>query len=282
MGAPPLRLELILRIKFWGVRGSVPCAYPDFLEFGGNTSCVELEILGRTIILDAGTGLPWLGNDLLKRGVRDMHLLMSHFHNDHTAGLNYFKPMYIPGHTVRIKAALNYGDLRIEDLIRNHMTEELHPVQYDNLGSDMICEGFHAGDTFNLFEGVQVKTYMLDHPAGCTAYRIEAEGKVLVYATDTEHKPGSPDLGLVEHMRDADLVIYDCTYTEEELPSKNGWGHSTWNEGVKLCQLANVKRMAMYHYSPDYNDSNVRSMVQQASSAWSGAFGAKEGMEITL
>jgi len=271
-----------LRIKFWGVRGSVSCAYPDFLEFGGNTSCVELEIFGRTIIFDAGTGLPWLGNDLLKRGVSDIHLLMSHFHNDHTGGLNYFKPIYIPGHTITVKAALNYGEKTIEDLIRSHMTAELHPVQYDNLGSTMSCEGFNAGEAFDLFEGVHVKTYMLNHPAGCTSYRIEAEGKVLVYATDTEHVIGEHDLGLVEHMRDADLVIYDCTYTEEELPTKIGWGHSTWNEGVQLCQMANVKRMAMFHYSPDYNDDTVRSMVSNASSAWPGAFGAKEGMEIEL
>lgn len=281
-GAPPLRQEFNVRIKFWGVRGSVTCAYPDFLEFGGNTSCVELEILGRTVILDAGTGLPWLGNDLLKRGVKDITMLMSHFHNDHTGGLNYFKPIYIPGHTVKITAALNYGDLTIEDLIRRHMMAELHPVQYDHLGSTMICTGFHAGEAFDLFEGAHVKTYMLNHPAGCTSYRIEAEGKVIVYATDTEHTPGAPDLGLVEHMRDADLVIYDTTYSEEDLPDKVGWGHSTWNEGVKLCQMANVKRMGMFHYSPDYNDDQVRTLVTQASSAWSGAFGAKEGMIIEL
>lgn len=272
-----------MRIKFWGVRGSVSCAYPDFLEFGGNTSCVELEVMGRTIVLDAGTGMPWLGNDLLKRGVRDITILMSHFHNDHTGGLNYFKPIYIPGHTITIKAALNYGALTVEDLIRQHMTAELHPVQYDHLGSTMICQGFHAGEAFDLFEGdVHVKTFALNHPAGCTSYRIEAEGKVLVFATDTEHTPGAPNMGLVEHMRNADLVIYDTTYSEAELPSKVGWGHSSWNEGVKLCKMANAKRMAMFHYSPDYNDDMVRTLVAEATAAWPGAFAAKEGMEITL
>ena len=281
-GANPLRMEYTLRVKFWGVRGSVSCAYPDFLEYGGNTSCVELEIAGHTVILDAGTGLPWLGNDLLKRGVKDIHLLMSHFHNDHTGGLNYFKPIYIPGHTLHIKAALNYGERTIEDLFRQHMMAELHPVQYDSLPSDIDCWGFHAGDAFDLFEGVHVKTYMLRHPAGCTSYRIEAEGKVLVYATDTEHTPGEPDVGLIEHMKNADLVIYDTTYTEEELPTKAGWGHSTWEEGVRLCQKAGARRMAMFHYSPDYNDTQVRAMVQAATAAWPGAFGAKEGMELEI
>lgn len=272
-----------MRIKFWGVRGSVTCAYPDFLEYGGNTACVELEILGRTVILDAGTGMPWLGNSLLKRGVKDIILLMSHFHNDHTAGLNYFKPIYIPGHTVRILAALNYGDLTIEDLIRHHMAEELHPVQYDNLGSKVSCEGFRAGAEFDLFDGVTVKTLMLKHPAGCTSYRIEAEGKTLVYATDTEHTPGEPpNLDLVEHMRGADLVIYDTTYTEEELPSKAGWGHSSWNEGVKLCRMADAKRMAMFHYSPDYNDTQVAAMAAEAAAAWDGVIAAREGLEIEL
>ncbi|HEY9164121.1 MAG TPA: MBL fold metallo-hydrolase, partial [Magnetovibrio sp.] len=94
--------------------------------------------------------------------------------------------------------------------------------------------------------------------------------------------PDRPDLGLVEHMRDADLVIYDTTYTEAELPSKVGWGHSTWNEGVKLCRMANAKRMAMFHYSPDYNDDQVRALALEATHAWPGAFAAKEGMVINL
>ncbi|MBL4615752.1 MAG: MBL fold metallo-hydrolase [Magnetovibrio sp.] len=271
-----------MRIQFWGVRGSISCAYPDFLEYGGNTSCIELEILGQTIILDAGTGLPWLGNDLLKRGVTDVHLLMSHFHNDHTNGFNYFKHIYIPEHTVRIRAALNYGDLTVEDLIRQQLSENLHPVQYEHLPSTLESIGFHAGDTFDLFEGVHIKTYMLTHPAGSTCYRIESEGKVLVYATDTEHTPGQTDEGLVEMMRGADLVIYDCTYTEEELPSKLGWGHSTWNEGVRLCKLAGAKRMAMFHYSPDHNDDAVRALELEAQAEWDGVFAAKEGMVIKL
>jgi len=271
-----------VRVRFWGVRGSVPCAEPDFLEYGGNTACVEVEILGKTIIFDAGTGMLWLGTDLLKREVRNIYLLMSHFHNDHTGGFNYFKPIYIPGHTVQIRAALNYGERTVEDLIRHHMKAELHPVPYDNLGADMSCVGFHAGDAFDLGKDIRVKTYMLNHPAGCTAYRIEAEGKVLVYSTDTEHVPGKTDQGLVDLMRGADLVIYDSTYTEEDLPSKVGWGHSSWNEGVKLAQLAGAKRMAMFHYSPDYDDDQVRRLEASAHAVWSGAFGAKEGMEIIL
>ncbi len=271
-----------MRIRFWGVRGSVSCADLHYLEYGGNTACVEVEISGRTIILDAGTGLPWLGNDLIKRGVREVDLLLSHFHADHTAGFNYFKPIYNPGYKVRIKAALNYSALSIEDLIRRHMMAELHPVQYESLPSDLLCEGFDVGDTFELFDGVRIETYMLRHPAGCTSYRIEAQGKVLVYATDTEHIPDHPDLGLVHHMRDADLVIYDTTYSEDELPGKKGWGHSSWNEGVKLCRMAGVKRMAMFHYSPDYDDDQIRDLEARAQRAWPKAFAAKEGMDLTL
>ncbi|MBL4747837.1 MAG: MBL fold metallo-hydrolase [Magnetovibrio sp.] len=271
-----------MRVKFWGVRGSIACAYPDFLEFGGNTSCVEIEVLGRTIIFDAGTGLPWLGNDLLRRGVKDIDLLLSHFHNDHTAGFNYFKPIYIPGHSIRLKAASNYGTTSIEDMIRRHMQAELHPVQYEHLGSDLKCTGFDAGDAFDLHEGIHVKTSMLKHPAGCTAYRLEAEGKVIVYATDTEHTAGQPDMALVALMADADLVIYDSTYTEKELIHYQGWGHSSWNEGVKLCQMAGAKRMAMYHYSPDHNDNQLKVFEREAKAAWSGVFSAKEGMAIVL
>lgn len=271
-----------MRIRFWGVRGSVSCPDPNFLEYGGNTACVEVEIGGKTVILDAGTGLPWLSNDLIKRGVRDVDLLLSHFHADHTAGFNYFKHIYNPGSKVRIKAALNYGPLNIEDLIRRHMMAELHPVQYESLPSDLVCEGFDVGNNFDLFDGVRIETYMLQHPAGCTSYRIEAHGKVLVYATDTEHIPGQPDLGLVRHMRDADLVIYDTTYTQDELLGKKGWGHSSWNEGVKLCRMAGAKRMAMFHYSPEYDDAQVRELETQAQRAWSKVFAAQEGMEIVL
>ncbi|NQV43629.1 MAG: MBL fold metallo-hydrolase, partial [Rhodospirillales bacterium] len=142
---------------------------------------------------------------------------------------------------------------------------------------------FKAGASFNLYDGrVLVRTAALNHPNGSTAYRIESDGKAVVYVTDTEHVQGETDQNIVDLIQDADLVIYDSTYTEEEFLSKIGWGHSTWNEGVRLCRLANVKRMAIFHHEPDHYDDLMDKIAEEAHAEWTGAFVCREGMCIDL
>ena len=125
-----------------------------------------------------------------------------------------------------------------------------------------------------------VRTAPLNHPNGATGYRIEYGGRSACYVTDTEHVPGSPDAHVLKLIEGADLVIYDCSYTEDEFPKRRGWGHSTWNEGVRICRMAGARRLAIFHHDPDHEDDFMDDLAQQAKAAWDGTFVAREGMVI--
>ncbi|MCK5445629.1 MAG: MBL fold metallo-hydrolase, partial [Rhodospirillaceae bacterium] len=136
--------------------------------------------------------------------------------------------------------------------------------------------------SFDLYEDVKIRTAPLNHPNGATGYRIETDGYSACYVTDTEHVPGELDQNILGLIEGADLVIYDCTYTEEEFPSKIGWGHSTWNQGVKLCRDVGVKQMAIFHHDPDHDDKFMAEIEAIAKAEWDGTFVAREGMEIVF
>ncbi|MDP7344326.1 MAG: MBL fold metallo-hydrolase, partial [Alphaproteobacteria bacterium] len=155
-------------------------------------------------------------------------------------------------------------------------------VPIEALRSKLEFIDFDAGETFQLSEKIRVRTAMLNHPDGATAYRIEFKGKSICYVTDTEHVPGKPDENILELIDGSDLVVYDATYTEDEFPAKVGWGHSTWEEGVRLAQLANVKSLAIFHHDPDHEDSFMEALEIEARHRWRGAFVARENMRINL
>ena len=130
--------------------------------------------------------------------------------------------------------------------------------------------------------GIFVRTAVLNHPNGATGYRIEYKGKAMCYVTDTEHAPGQPDQNVLGLIEGADLVIYDSTYTDAEFVTKVGWGHSTWQEGVRLCQAANVKMLAIFHHEPDHEDDFLDQLEVEARALWPGAVLARENMVIPL
>jgi phosphoribosyl 1,2-cyclic phosphodiesterase len=148
--------------------------------------------------------------------------------------------------------------------------------------SKLRFEDFKAGDQFKLYPDVNIRTAPLRHPNGATGYRIEHDGKSVCYITDTEHVPGEPDQNILDLIEGSDLVIYDSTYTEEEFVTKVGWGHSTWNEGLALCQAANVKRFAIFHHEPDHDDDFVDGIEAEAQATWEHSFAAREGMVVSL
>ena len=129
---------------------------------------------------------------------------------------------------------------------------------------------------------MEVKTAPLRHPNGATGYRIETGGSSLCYVTDTEHVPGAPDENVLGLIEGADLVVYDSTYTEEEFPGKVGWGHSTWQEGVRLCRTAGARRLAIFHHDPAHDDVFMADVERAAAQEWDGALVAREGLTLTL
>jgi phosphoribosyl 1,2-cyclic phosphodiesterase len=270
-------------VKFWGVRGSIACPSPDHVRFGGNTSCVEVGAGDHRFILDAGTGIRALGNRFLKSDVRTIYLLLSHTHWDHINGLPFFRPAYDPGRRMHILAGhLKDQGLSIEGVLNQQMREPVFPVPLDAMKAIVECEDFEAGDAFELFPGVRLRTAALNHPNGATGYRIEHAGKSACYITDTEHVPGQPDERVLRLIEGADLVIYDSTYTEAEFADHVGWGHSTWNEGMRLCQIAGAKQLATFHHDPDHEDGMMDRIEAEAQAAWSTIVVTRECMTLRL
>lgn len=269
-------------VKFWGVRGSIACASPNHMKYGGNTSCIEVIADGKRLILDAGTGIRQLGNEMQKSGMDNFHILLTHTHWDHINGFPFFTPAYNKDLSIDIMAGHLTDKGGIQEVLSAQMDNPMFPVPLEAMTANITFTDFRAGDAFDVCDNIHVRTAPLNHPNGSTGYRVEFDDKALVYVTDTEHVVGETDQNIIDLIQDADLVIYDSTYTEEEFPTKIGWGHSTWNEGVRLCRLANVKRMAIFHHEPDHYDDFMDKLGEEAHAEWEGAFVCREGMSINL
>lgn len=270
-----------LDVEFWGVRGSIACPSPNHVRFGGNTSCVEVNAGGVRLILDAGTGLRELGNHFLRADHRHAWLLLTHTHWDHINGFPFFKPAYLPDRQFEIMAG-HLGAGGVRNVLSGQMAGPTFPVPLETMRARLEFSDFTAGDTLDLAPGVSVRTTPLNHPNGATAYRIEHGGRAFCYVTDTEHVVGSPDQRVLAFIEGADLVAYDSTYTDEEFPRHVGWGHSTWQEAVRLCRAANVAQLALFHHDPDHEDAFMDQVERDAMAMWPRAFVARERKRVSL
>ena len=270
------------KVKFWGVRGSIACPSPRHIAFGGNTACIEVSVGGDKIILDAGTGIRNLGHWLQRKQVNHARILLSHMHWDHINGFPFFSPAFNANRHFVVMAGHMAEHGGLEKVIAGHMSQPVFPVPLEFMDAKMEFEDFNVGDKLPLFRGTTVLTAPLNHPNGATGYRIEHAGRSLCYVTDTEHIPDKPDEAILGLIEGADLVIYDATYTDKEFPKRVGWGHSTWEEGVRLCRAANVKSLAIFHHDPDHEDLFMERVEAQARATWSGAIVARENMRINL
>lgn len=271
-----------LRVKFWGVRGSIPCSSPSHVIYGGNTSCVEITANDQHLILDAGTGMRGLGNDMLRRGISQSNMLLSHTHWDHISGFPFFAPLFRADFSMRIYAGHLHDYGGIKQVLSTQMASPLFPVPLSALKARLEFVDYDAGNPLAFSDSVLVRTAPLNHPDGAVGYRVEADGLSICYVTDTEHKPGEPDSVILSLIKGADLVIYDSTYTDEEFPAKVGWGHSTWEEGVRLCQKAGARNMALFHHDPDHDDLIMSQIEERAKRLWSGTLVARDTMELIL
>lgn len=271
-------------VRFWGVRGSIACPTSNHIGFGGNTSCVEVACDETRIVLDAGTGIRGLGHRFMRKGVTRSTILLSHTHWDHINGFPFFSPAFQADHEMRIMAGHLSDAGGIRNVLAGQMACPTFPVPLEAMRSTMTFADFRAGESFAFPDNsrIRVRTAPLNHPDGATGYRIEHDGKALCYVTDTEHKIGDPDQNILGLIEGADVVIYDCTYTDEEFPGKIGWGHSTWEEAVRLCRAANVGQLAIFHHDPDHEDAFMTEIEKKARDVWRGAFVAREDMRLDL
>ncbi|MBR9970438.1 MBL fold metallo-hydrolase [Magnetospirillum sulfuroxidans] len=270
-------------VKFWGVRGSIACPSPDHVVYGGNTSCLEFSVGDNTLIFDAGTGIRLLGQSLLRRGVSSATLLLTHTHWDHINGFPFFAPAFNPAFSLAVMAGhLGGQEGGIEAVLAKQMENPTFPVPLATMRSQISFRDFKAGEDLHPFPDVLVKSTPLNHPNGATGYRVEYGGKAVCYVTDTEHVPGQPDRNVLDLIQGADLVIYDSTYTDDEFPAKVHWGHSTWQEGVRLCRAAGVQKLAIFHHDPDHDDQFMARLEDEAKQSWAGATVARDGMDIVV
>lgn len=273
-----------MRVKFWGVRGSTPTPQVDNLRYGGNTPCLEFRSDGGSLlIVDCGSGLRVLGKALAKEyGGRPIraHVLLSHYHWDHIQGLPFFEPLYNKANQFHFYSYRLPG-ASVEEALEGQMAYPYFPV-------DMTA--MHALRTFTEIEqgpiqldDFSIRARRINHPQGCLTFRIENNGKAVHYATDHEPGEAASDRAVRELARGADLLIYDSQYSSDQVRgAKRGWGHSTWEEGVSVCQDAGVKEFILFHHDPDRNDDAVDELQKIARVRFPNSRAAFEGMEIVL
>ena len=271
-------------LRFWGVRGSIACSGPRTVRYGGNTSCIEVRCGERLLIFDGGTGLRYLGNTLMGKegGPLDADLFLTHTHFDHVCGLPFFRPFFDPGNRWRLWAGHLAEGMTLRRVLGEFMMSPLFPVPPQVFRARMEYREFKAGETLQAGSQVAVRTAVLNHPDGATGYRIEYGGRSLCYLTDTEHVPGAPDRSILELIAGADLVIYDSMYTDAEYDTYVGWGHSTWQEGVRLCRAAGAKRLAVFHHDPEHDDELLDGIARDVEKQLPGSFVAKDGLSLQL
>ncbi len=275
-----------MKVHLYGTRGSIPVSHPNFQEFGGNTTCVMVELENGNIgIIDAGTGIRRLGKDIIARGIEqydNIYLGLTHFHWDHIQGFPFFEPAYDPRRHFTISViGVHRSDLDVEGIFSTQMKSEYFPVPFDKMGARFSFQ--QSEEHQFLGAGALVKALPHHHPGIAYSYRVEeyATGRVLVFSTDVEHG-GNIDPLFVEFARNADLLIHDGQYTPEELETKRGWGHSSWEEAVEVAERANVKRLCITHHDPDHDDDFLIKMESQCKDRFPNCFLAREGMVIDV
>lgn len=277
------------RVIFWGVRGSYPAPGPHTVRFGGNTPCVQLQIGSHLLILDAGTGICSLGQRL--QAMSDGKpvegtLLITHAHWDHIQGFPFFTPAFQAANRFCIYGT-GSGDVSFSEILHGQMCGPYFPVGMSEMEAELQLVEIVPGCEWELPAGITVKTFANNHPNGGVSYRIEHEGRSCSYISDLEHHR-EPDTALATFVHGTDLLIYDANYTLLEYegiagsPARIGWGHSTWEEGIKLFHAANARRLAFFHHDPNRSDTELEEMEREVQKTEPDCFAAREGMVIEL
>lgn len=271
-----------MSVTFWGTRGSIACAGPDTVRYGGNTSCVEVMCGTTRLIFDGGTGLRQLGRRIFEEGPQNLNIYLTHTHLDHIIGLPFFLPLNIVGFETSIWAGHLLPDRTLLDTMCGMMQAPLFPVPPEHFRAQVEFRDFTSGETMEPAAGIRLRTTPLNHPNGACGYRVDFADKSVCYITDVEHYPDERDAALVEFVRNADVMIYDSTYTEEEYPRFVGFGHSTWEEGCRVADAAAVDTLVLYHHEPSHDDARMDVIDAAAREVRPGTITAREGLTLEI
>lgn len=271
-----------LRVTLWGTRGSLPVPGPGTLRHGANTIAIELRRGDAVLFVDAGSGIAAAGRALKAEGLREVAILLSHCHFDHLMGLPFFAPLYNPAAAVSVWSGHLHGRMTTREIVEGFMRQPYFPVGPDMFAARVDWRDFRPGEVLEPLAGVRVCTVPLTHPGGAVGYRVEWGGRSVAVATDVEHQPGTLDEGVLELMRGADLALYDAAYADAEMAAFRGWGHSSWQHGVRLAQAAGVARLGLIHHAEWREDDAIDAIEASARAEFPGAFCGADGQVITL
>ncbi|MBZ8179506.1 MBL fold metallo-hydrolase [Oscillatoria salina] len=278
-------MQNLFKINFWGVRGSIPCPGVETVRYGGNTPCIEMQVGEERLIFDGGTGLRVLGQSLLSQGQIEARMFFTHSHWDHIQGFPFFIPAFIKGNCFHIYGAIAPNGASIKQRLHDQMLHPNFPVPLRIMQADLKFYDLEIGEKVK-FGDVIVENARLNHPGEATGYRVNWRGMAAAYVTDTEHFPDKLDENVLWLARNADVLIIDAAYTDEEYysprSSKVGWGHSTWQEAVKVAKAAKVKKLVIFHHDPLHNDEFLDRVSKEAIAAFPNTIVAREGCSIEL
>jgi phosphoribosyl 1,2-cyclic phosphodiesterase len=278
-------------ITFYGVRGSTAVPGPDTARYGGNTSCVHIELeTGSDLVFDAGTGIRLLGKKLVQKS-GPVNILMSHGHWDHIQGYPFFAPIYHPDRDINIYLSVPSGNKLLSSMFQQ-LDGTNFPISIDDLPSNNMAHFKGIESELYEREGVRVIKQPINHPGGGVAYRIDENGMTCAYVTDNELDPPYAMQTnydqWVKFLHGVDVLIHDAQYTEDDMPHKHGWGHSLLSQVRKLATDAEVGALVMFHHDPDRSDSQLDEIQREneiylnSHRAPARSVCAAEGMRITL
>lgn len=267
----------LLQVRTWGTRGSLPVSGPEFLGFGGSTTCIEVRCGDQVLLFDAGSGLLPAGRALKAQGVNKTHLLFTHCHYDHIIGFPYFGGLFDRTAKVDIWSGHMGPKTTTKEMIHTFMHPPFFPIDPGVCPAHIQCHDFTPGDVLEPEPGITLNTGRLNHPGGAVGYRITWQGRSVAIITDTEHEPGVLDPAVLALIAGCDLFVYDACYTEPEMALFRGFGHSTWQQAVLLAQAAGVARVALSHHAPWRTDAELLAMEAEAQAVLPGAFFARDG-----
>jgi len=316
-----------LKVQFWGVRGSAPSppdsidlekrlrsilkitnnkqfveeksidnfidSLPNELRYfvGGNTACVHVQVAGKHLIFDAGSGIRKLGELLMRsqfgEGKGTAHIFISHTHWDHISGFPFFSPAYVSGNHVLIYGVHNGLEYRFG----NQQEDEYYPISLSAMGANIEFVQLRKEETIDL-DGIKITNKMLNHPGGSFGYRVDFNGKSIVYATDSEYTNLTKTKidSYLQFFKNADILIFDGQFTVDELVEKENWGHSTLIQGINFAHEANVRHLVLFHHDPSYSDEKLYEMINEGRQyTKTNKLGTKlkislaiEGIELTI